>query len=113
MPDSQRILSGATDKTVRVCRIDGTLQNTFYLHNDTVKALVAMPDNQHALSASDDKTVKLFNVNDGAVLRNFTPHNLGDLPGAAARRPPLRQRLVGHDRPHRLPASRAEADVNL
>ena len=37
-------------------------------------ALVALPDNQHALSASEDKTVKLFNVNDGAVLRTFTPH---------------------------------------
>ena len=34
-----------------------------------------MPDNQHALSGSYDKTVKLFNVNDGAVLRTFTPHN--------------------------------------
>ena len=37
-------------------------------------ALVALPDNQHALSGSWDATVKLFNVNDGAVLRNFTHH---------------------------------------
>ena len=38
-------------------------------------ALAALPDNRHALSAGDD-TAKLFNVNDGAVLRNFTHHNL-------------------------------------
>ena len=37
-------------------------------------ALVALLDNQHALSASTDHAVKLFNVNDGAVLRNFTHH---------------------------------------
>ena len=56
---------------------------------------MALPDNQHALSGSSDNTVKLFNVNDGAVLRTFKHHTrLGVLPGAAARRPPLRQRLV-------------------
>ena len=71
MPDSQRILSGAGDGTVRVSLLDGTLKNTFKLHNNQVLALVAMSDNQHALSASYDETVKLFNVNDGAVLRTF------------------------------------------
>ena len=32
MPDGQRILSGGDDKTVRVWRLDGTLENTFELH---------------------------------------------------------------------------------
>ena len=50
-------------------------ENTFSeLHTSYVMALVALPDNQHALSGSHDTTVKLFNVNDGAVLRNFTHH---------------------------------------
>ena len=71
MPDSQRILSGAGDGTVRVWLLDGTLKNTFKLHNNQVLALVAMSDNQHAISASYDETVKLFNVNDGAILRTF------------------------------------------
>ena len=93
MPDGQRILSGSNDNTVRVWLLDGTLKNTFELHTDYVHALVALPDNQHALSGSMDKTVKLFNVNDGAVLRTFTHHaHTSALPGAAARRPPLRQR---------------------
>ena len=74
MPDGQRILSGSDDCTVRVWRLDGTLENTFELHTDLVTALVALPDNQHALSGSWDKTVKLFNVNNGTVLRTFKHH---------------------------------------
>ena len=58
-------------------RLDGTLENTFELHTDSVWALVALPDNQHALSGSADQTVKLFNVNDGAVVRTFTHHTRG------------------------------------
>ena len=54
--------------------LDGTLKNTFQLHNDWVRALVALPDNQHALSGSDDHTVTLFNVNNGTVLRTFKHH---------------------------------------
>merc|ERR1712224_188315 len=72
-PDGQRILSGGGDSTVRVWLLDGTPQNTFELHTERVRALVALPDNQHALSGSDN-TVKLFNVNDGAVVRTFTHH---------------------------------------
>jgi WD40 repeat protein len=74
MPDGQRILSGAGDCTVRVWLLDGTLENTFELHNGWVSALVALPDNQHALSGSYDKTIKLFDVNDGTVLRTFKGH---------------------------------------
>ena len=54
--------------------LNGTLENTFELHNDGVTALVALPDNQHALSGSYDNAVKLFNVNAGAVLRTFWHH---------------------------------------
>ena len=73
MPDSQRILSGSWDTTVRVWLLDGTLQNTFRLHAalGAVMALVALPDNQHALSGAHDHNIKLFNVNDGAVLRTI------------------------------------------
>ena len=51
-------------------------QGTAILYNGWVQALVALPDNRHALSGSF-ATVKLFNVNDGAVLRNFTHHTYG------------------------------------
>ena len=68
---AQRFLSGGLDNTVRVWRLNGTLENTFELHTHNVTALVALPDNEHALSGSSDRTVKLFNVNNGAVLRTF------------------------------------------
>ena len=101
MPDGQRILSGGLDNTVRVWLLNGTLKNTFELHAHWVVALVALLDNQHALSASTDHAAKLFNVNDGAVLRNFTHHTktmecLALLPDGL-----LRQRLERGHRPHR------------
>ena len=49
VPDSQRLLSGSKDKTVRVWRY-GTLENTFRLHTGWC-VLVALPDNKHALPA--------------------------------------------------------------
>ena len=71
MPDNQRILSGGKDRTVAVWLLDGTCKTTIpLLHTGDVLALVALPDNQHALFGSSDATIKLFNVNDGAVLRN-------------------------------------------
>ena len=104
MPDGQRILSAGqgTLGFVRVWLLNGIFKDTFKVHTNIVLALVALPDNQHALSGSYDNTVKLFNVNDGAVLRTFSTGNLGESPGAAARRPPLRQRLVrlGEHRAH-------------
>ena len=74
-PEDGVKFSGDIDKTVRVWLLNGTLKNTFTLHKQGVRALVALPDNLHALSASNDSTVKLFNVNDGAVLRKFTHHS--------------------------------------
>ena len=73
-PDGQRILSGAHDNAVCVWFLDGTLENTFFLHTHDAIAVVALPDNQHALAGFGDGTVKLFDVNDGAVLRTFTHH---------------------------------------
>ena len=82
MPDGERILSGGSDKTIRVWRINGTRENTFKLHASHVHALVALRNHQHvldgreqhALSGSADHTIKLFNVNDGTVVRTFTHH---------------------------------------
>ena len=75
MPDGQRILSSDWyDRSVRVCRIDGALENTFFLHTCTVNTVVEMPDNQCDLSSSNDNTIKLFNVNDGDVQCIFPHH---------------------------------------
>ena len=81
MPDGQRILSGGHDHSVRMWLLDGTHVNMFVELNahyqlvGGVYALVAMPDNQHALCGSWGG-IQLFNVNDGAVLRNFKDDNM-------------------------------------
>ena len=96
MPDGQRILGAANDKTVRMWLLDGTLENTFVvLHTNKVMALVTLLDNQHALSASLDATVQLFNVRAGAVLRTFIHGTSGCGAWRCCRRPPLRRRLGG------------------
>ena len=119
MPDGQRILSGGSnDGTVRVWLLDGNrsspVEHGRHQHFEQAATGVALPDNQHALSASYDNTVKLFNANDGAVLRTFKHHTRpGALPGAAARRPPIRQRLGRRDRVHRRARARALRSVEI
>ena len=75
-PDGKRVLSGSSDRTVRVWLLDGIVSERVYtkLHADAVMALVTLPDNLHALSGSCDRTVKLFNHDDGSVLRTFKHH---------------------------------------
>ena len=77
MPDSQRLLSASSDKSVRVWLLNGTLENTFKLHRGTVHSLLALPDNRRALSGGMDSSVALFDVNDGALLRRFVPDHYG------------------------------------
>ena len=77
MPDSQRILSASSDKSVRLWLLNGTLENTFKLHRGTVHSLLALPDNRRALSGGMDSSVALFDVNDGALLRRFVPDHYG------------------------------------
>ena len=77
MPDSQRLLSASSDKSVRLWLLNGTLENTFKLHRGTVHSLLALPDNRLALSGGMDSSVALFDVNDGALLRRFVPDHYG------------------------------------
>ena len=77
MPDSQRLLSASSDKSVRLWLLNGTLENTLKLHRGTVHSLLALPDNRRALSGGMDSSVALFDVNDGALLRRFVPDHYG------------------------------------
>ena len=88
-----RIITGSHDGTVKVWR-NGACERTIQaqtvsvpgdheVHDDWVMALAVLPGGAHFVSCG------------GAVAKL--------LPGAAARRPALRQRLVRPHRPHRLP----------
>ena len=105
MPDGQRILSGSRDK---VWLLDGTLVKTIFgAADDTVRVLLALPDNQHALSASfaTSSSSTSTTAPSCAPSRTTTTNALCKLPGAAARRPPLRQR--SYDCSHRRARARA------
>ena len=67
---------------------------------------VALPDNQHALSASATRPSSSTSTTAPCALH--APHTRGAHPGAAARRPPLRQRLVRHTAASSTTASRRE-----
>ena len=111
MPDGKRFLSGA-DTTIRVWLVDGTHENTFDLHTNMVYEVVALPDNQHALSGSlrhDRQALRRQRRRRPAHLQ--APRETGALPGAAARRPPLRQRLERQHRPHRRARPRAAVKI--
>ena len=95
MPDGQRILSGGCRQhrpRVAPQRHPREHLRAAHPHGWTPSWRCPTTSTRSPLS---DTTVKLFNVNDGAVLRTFFKHHgrRSVLPGAAARRPPLRQRL--------------------
>ena len=100
MPDGKRILSGSNDKTVRRWLLDGTQTDTFRLHTASVRALVALA--RQPARALRPRTTTPSSSSTPTTAPSCAPSSItrpGALPRAAARRPPLRQRL---GRPHRL-----------
>ena len=112
--NDQRILSGDSQGEFWVWTLDGsTPAKTFVIHPDLededrddydTLSLVALPDNEHALLAAES----IFQIPHLTVGRPrqphqhqqrhrrevlHAPHRRGVLPGAAARRHPLRPRL--------------------
>ncbi|MBD1853162.1 caspase family protein, partial [Cyanobacteria bacterium FACHB-502] len=71
--DGQTIVSGSSDKTVRLWSLDGTLLRTLTGHTGYVRAVALSRDGQTIVSGSDDSTVRLWNL-DGTLLRTLTGH---------------------------------------
>ena len=100
MPDGQRILSGGDDETVRVRVLDGTLENITFSCTPTWQppswrcptTSTRSPARGTTPSSSSTSTTAAPSC---APSSTIAPR--GAVPDAAARRPPLRQRL-GRDR---------------
>ncbi|CAG7845863.1 Uncharacterized WD repeat-containing protein alr2800, partial [Serendipita indica DSM 11827] len=69
-PDGQRIVSGSSDRTVRLWDVETGAQIGSPLegHTDSVRSVAFSPDGQRIVSGSDDRTVRLWDVETGAQI---------------------------------------------
>jgi WD40 repeat protein/serine/threonine protein kinase len=82
-PDGRRILSGSSDKTVRLWDV-ATRQELQCLkgHAKTVRSVAISPDGQLAVSGAYDHTVRLWNLQTGRQVQCFEGHD-GDVMSVA------------------------------
>lgn len=72
-PDNKFIVSGSSDKTIKVWDIaSGSQMKDFTEHIETINALEFTKDGKYLLSASDDHTLKLWDINAEKSVRTFT-----------------------------------------
>ena len=68
-PDGQQIVSGSTDRTVRVwdVRTGEVAAQPFESHTDSVYSVAFSPDGQQIVSGSLDQTVRVWDAKTGEV----------------------------------------------
>jgi WD40 repeat protein len=75
-PDSRRIVSGSSDKTIKLWDVPTRkLISTFQGHYNTVWSVSFSPDGHHIASGSSDKTIKLWDVPTGKLISTFQGHS--------------------------------------
>ncbi|MBD2254642.1 caspase family protein, partial [Nostoc parmelioides] len=72
-PDGQYIVSGSSDKTLRLWDTKGKLLHTLNGHTGPVAALAFSPNGQYIVSGSDDKTLRLWDTK-GKLLHTLNGH---------------------------------------
>lgn len=74
-PDSKRVASASSDKTVQVWNaMDGSNPYTYTGHADTIYAVTWSPDGERIASASYDRTVQVWNSQGGRPF-TYTGHS--------------------------------------
>ena len=76
LPDGRRIVSGSSDKTLRVLDAEtGACLNTFEGHSGPIAACAYSPDGRRIISGSEDKTLRVWDAKAGACLNTLTGHS--------------------------------------
>lgn len=73
-PDSNYLLAGEKNGTIRLIDLTGMVTRTFAGHTSSVTSLAFTPDGKQFLSASGDNTVRLWDVGTGKEIRTFVGH---------------------------------------
>jgi len=75
-PDRKHILSGSTDRTIKLWDIEtGREIKSFLGHSDYIHAISFSPDGKYVLSGSGDRTVKLWDITTGNNIKTFSGHS--------------------------------------
>ena len=73
-PNGQKLVSGSSDKLVKLWQLDGTELATMQGHKSTVWTVHFSPDGQAIASGSGDDTIKLWSI-DGTELQTLRGHS--------------------------------------
>jgi WD40 repeat protein len=74
-PDSRRIISGLSDRTIRVWDVKpGIALRALHNHEHDVQCVTFSADGRRIASGSKDKTVRIWDVNTGHELRTLCGH---------------------------------------
>src|SRR5437016_1607930 len=79
-PDGQLLVSGSSDRTIKLWRQDGTFIKSLSIPYNInaqladVRSVAFSPDGQRLASASDDMTAKLYRTSDWGVERTLAGH---------------------------------------
>jgi WD40 repeat protein len=69
-PDGKCIVSGSSDKTIRVWNADSgaVISGPFEGHTNSVMSVAFSPDGKRIVSGSSDKTIRVWNADSGGVV---------------------------------------------
>ena len=75
-PNGQSIVSGSTDKTLRLWDLQGNpIGQPFRGHDDSIWLVAFAPNGQSIVSGSDDKTLRLWDLEGNPIAQPFKGHN--------------------------------------